>query len=111
METMDQQEYIEQLEAMVYFIASAYEAGKYQYHDKHLETCSVDNPNRREITDQEWNEIGRFPQIQGANGLWLARFVKNTEFKKKPIHAKYMFDRIKKSLEAKTINDSLKEEE
>ncbi len=62
-------EYIKELEALVCFLASSYNACKEVYMDSHLETCSVSNPNRRSLTESEQNEINKFPLIQGTPNI------------------------------------------
>lgn len=59
-------EYIRELEGLVCFLSGCYEKAKNTYHDKHLETCSRANPNRRDLTECEQNEWQRFPLIQGT---------------------------------------------
>ena len=58
-------EYIQELEGLVCFLAGCYEKTKETYFDKHMETCSVANPNRRDLTESEQSEWQRFPMIQG----------------------------------------------
>lgn len=52
------------LSSLVIFLSKAYIDSKDEYYDKHLHTCSFSNPNRRELTDVENDEIMRFPLIQ-----------------------------------------------
>jgi len=59
-------EYIQELEGLVCFLAGCYEKTKEIYFDKHMETCSVANPNRRDLTEAEQSEWQRFPMIQGS---------------------------------------------
>jgi hypothetical protein len=59
-------EYIQELEGFVCFLAGCYEKTKETYFDKHMETCSVANPNRRDLTEAEQSEWQRFPMIQGS---------------------------------------------
>jgi hypothetical protein len=59
-------EYIQELEGLVCFLAGCYEKTKETYFDKHMETCSVANPNRRDLTEAEKSEWQRFPMIQGS---------------------------------------------
>lgn len=59
-------EYIQELEGLVCFLAECYEKTKETYFDKHMETCSVANPNRRDLTEAEQSEWQRFPMIQGS---------------------------------------------
>lgn len=59
-------EYIRELEGLVCFLAGCYEKTKEIYFDKHMETCSVANPNRRDLTEAEQSEWQRFPMIQGS---------------------------------------------
>lgn len=59
-------EYIQELERLVCFLAGSYEKTKETYFDKHMETCSVANPNRRDLTEAEQSEWQRFPMIQGS---------------------------------------------
>ena len=63
---MEDGEYIKDLEGLVLFLAKNYEATKEMYFDSHLKTCSVSNPNRRDLTDDEQREWQRFPLIQGS---------------------------------------------
>jgi hypothetical protein len=58
--------YIQELEGLVCFLAGCYEKTKETYFDKHMETCSVANPNRRDLTEAEQSEWQRFPMIQGS---------------------------------------------
>lgn len=62
---MNDAEYIQELEGLACFLATVYNEVKQVYYDAHLETCSSINPNRRELTDAEMNELLRFPAIQG----------------------------------------------
>lgn len=59
-------EYIKELEGLVCFLARCYEKTKQVYFEKHLETCSVANPERRDLTDVEKSELHRFPLVQGT---------------------------------------------
>ena len=59
-------DYIQELEGLICFLAGCYEKAKETYFDKHMETCSVANPNRRDLTDAEQSEWQRFPMIQGT---------------------------------------------
>jgi hypothetical protein len=59
-------DYIKELEGLICFLAGCYEKTKETYFDKHLHTCSVANPNRRDLTDAEQSEWQRFPMIQGT---------------------------------------------
>jgi len=59
-------EYIQELEGLVCFLAGCYEKTKETYFDKHMETCSVANPNKRDLTEAEQSEWQRFPMIQGS---------------------------------------------
>ncbi len=59
-------EYIKELEGLVCFLAGCYEKTKETYFDKHMETCSITNPNRRDLTEAEEREWQRFPMIQGT---------------------------------------------
>lgn len=59
-------EYIKELESAVCFLARCYEKTKEIYFDKHMNTSSVANHNRRELTDAEQSEWQRFPMIQGS---------------------------------------------
>lgn len=59
-------EYIQELEGLVCFLARCYEKTKETYFDRHMETCSVANPNRRDLTEAEQSEWQRFPMIQGS---------------------------------------------
>lgn len=58
-------EYIKELEGFICFLAVCYEKAKETYFDKHMETCSVSNSSRRDLTEAEENEWQRFPMIQG----------------------------------------------
>lgn len=58
-------EYIKELEGMLRVMARFYESCKETYFDKHLQTCSITNPDRRELTDAENSEWQRFPLVQG----------------------------------------------
>jgi hypothetical protein len=59
-------DYIKELEGLICFLARCYEKTKETYFDKHLHTCSVANPDRRDLTDAEQSEWQRFPMIQGT---------------------------------------------
>jgi len=59
-------EYIKELEGLVCFLAGCYEKTKETYFDKHMYTCSVTNPNRRNLSEAEQSEWQRFPMIQGS---------------------------------------------
>lgn len=59
-------DYIQELEGLVCFLAGCYEKAKETYFDNHMATCSVANPNRRDLTEAEQNEWQRFPMIQGS---------------------------------------------
>ncbi len=65
-ELMSDAEYIKELEGFVCFLAGCYELTKEVYFDKHMKTCSVSNPDRRELTESEQREWQRFPMIQGT---------------------------------------------
>ena len=58
-------DYIKELEGIICFLAGCYDKTKEIYFDKHMNTCSVSNPNRRDLTDAEQSEWQRFPMIQG----------------------------------------------
>ncbi len=58
-------DYIKELEGFARFLASCYEKAKETYFDKHMETSSVANPNRRDLTEAEQKEWQRFPLVQG----------------------------------------------
>ena len=58
-------DYIKELEGLVCFLAGCYGKAKETYFDKHMNTCSVENPNRRDLADAEKSELLRFPLIQG----------------------------------------------
>ncbi len=57
--------YIRHLEHLVFFLAACYQKNEYVFRSKHLETCASDNPERRELTEQEWSEFNRFATVQG----------------------------------------------
>ena len=59
-------DYIKELEGIICFLAGCYDKTKEIYFDKHMNTCSVSNPNRRDLTDAEQSEWQRFPMIQGT---------------------------------------------
>lgn len=63
---LDDQAYINELEGLVCFLAQVYEKLKDTYFDAHMKTCSIDNPNRRDLTDAEQSEWQRFSLIQGG---------------------------------------------
>ena len=63
---MKDEDYIKQLEGFVCFLAQCYEQSKEVYFDKHMKTCSVGNPDRRDLTEAEQSEWQRFPMIQGT---------------------------------------------
>jgi septum formation inhibitor MinC len=63
---LSDEEYIKELEGIACFLAGCYEKAKETYFDKHMETCSRANPDRRELTKAEQNEWQRFPMIQGT---------------------------------------------
>ncbi len=63
---LDDQTYINELEGIVCFLAQTYEKLKDTYFDAHMKTCSIDNPNRRDLTDAEQSEWQRFSLIQGG---------------------------------------------
>jgi hypothetical protein len=74
-------EYIQELEGLVCFLARCYEKTLEVYHDTHLKTCSVANPERRELTDCEKSEYRRFPLIQGFR---LQRIISDISKANKP---------------------------
>ena len=74
-------DYIKELEGLVCFLAACYEKTLEVYHDTHLKTCSVANPERRELTDCEKSEYRRFPLIQGFR---LQRIVSDISKANKP---------------------------
>jgi len=59
-------DYIKELEGIICFLAGCYDKTKEIYFDKHMNTCSASNPNRRDLTDAEQSEWQRFPMIQGT---------------------------------------------
>ena len=63
---LDDQAYINELEGLVCFLAQTYEKLKDTYFDAHMETCSIMNPNRRDLTENEQKEWQRFTLIQGS---------------------------------------------
>ena len=63
---LDDQTYINELEGVVCFLAQTYEKLKDTYFDAHMKTCSITNPNRRDLTDNEQKEWQRFTLIQGG---------------------------------------------
>lgn len=82
---MKDEDYIKELEGLICFLAGCYEVNKITYFDQHLKTCSVSNPNRRELTDAEKSEYMRFPLIQGSR---LQNIVYNLYETKKPMPKK-----------------------
>ena len=66
----DLEKYIQSLESLVCFYASCYEACRETYQTKHYKTCSISNPNRRELTESEINDLMNFPQIQGSRMIF-----------------------------------------
>lgn len=74
-------DYIKELEGLVCFLSTCYEKTLEVYHDTHLKTCSVANPERRELTDCEKSEYRRFPLIQGFR---LQRIVSDISKANKP---------------------------
>lgn len=64
--TISDSEYIKDLEGLVCFLAGCYEEAKKIYFDAHMNTSSVSNPNRRDLTEAEQSEWQRFPMIQGS---------------------------------------------
>lgn len=63
---MEDKEYIKELEGMLVFLAKCYTKSKETYFDVHLKTCSIANPDRRDLTEHEQNEVTRFPLVQGT---------------------------------------------
>ena len=66
---MSNEEYIKQLEGLVCFLASCYDGNQEEFQGKHFKTCSIDNPERRELTNSELDELSRFVQIQGTRNI------------------------------------------
>ena len=54
------------LEDMTCWLAHACQQAVYEYHDKYQAIIRFDNPNRRELTDDEYSEMMRCPIIQGG---------------------------------------------
>lgn len=77
----EDQQYINELEKLLLFVSSCYESAKYVFYDKHIETCSSGNPNRRELTDIEFSELSRFPTVQGFSNR---HFIQKLAKKHKP---------------------------
>ena len=75
---MNDKEYISQLEGLVCFLANVYKKNEEEFHGKHIKTCSVTNSERRDLTEQEKDELSRFSAIQGSKIRWsidrIARF-------------------------------------
>ena len=77
---LSQEDYIKQLEGLVCALANCYEKCKETYFDKHLNTASRANENRRDLTEQEQSEINRFPLIQGtANQFAVEKMSKSNK--------------------------------
>jgi hypothetical protein len=74
-------DYIKELEGLVCFLAGCYQKTLEVYHETHLKTCSVANPERRELTACEESEYRRFPLIQG---FILQRIVSDISKANKP---------------------------
>ena len=47
-------------------MAQVYEKLKGTYFDAYMKTCSIDNPNRRQLTEHEQSEWQRFSLVQGG---------------------------------------------
>ena len=63
---INDQSYIKDLEGLVCFLSRTYEKLKNTYWLDHLKTCAIDNPERRDLTECEKNELNRFSLIQGS---------------------------------------------
>lgn len=94
-------DYIKELESVVCFLAKCYEKAKNTYFDTHLETCSLSNPNRRDLSESEMSEWQRFPLIQGSRLQdMVSDFAKSEKPNPNNIHG--MFERFMKN---DSIND------
>ena len=87
-------DYIKELEGLVCFLAGCYEKTKETYFDKHMETCSVANPNRRDLTESEQSEWQRFPMIQGAKLQNIISIIAKID-KPTPIDIQGLLERFK----------------
>ena len=100
--------YTLELEGLLCFIAGCYEKAKETYFDKHMETCSVSNLSRRELTDAEQSEWQRFPMVQGTV---LQNAVSKISVSKKtaPIDLKRFMDRFNDSIPDACIHNKVTE--
>lgn len=63
---MSDQEYIKGLEYLVKSFANAYQVNFEKFYWENFKTCSITNPNRRELTELEKTIIMRFTTYQGS---------------------------------------------
>ena len=63
---MDDAEYIEGLEFLVSILADVYQKNFDKFYWKNFETCSITNPNRRDLTELEKEIIMTFTTFQGG---------------------------------------------